>query len=223
MSYAIACSKIWNPDLVKNLEVRLQTTIYFLSQKEDLTVENLKANNISKIFFPHWSYIIKENIFNHFECVIFHMTDLPYGRGGSPLQNLIVRGHKYTKISALKCSEGIDTGPIYLKADLDLSGTAGEIFQRATRIIEDMIVKLIVENPAPQKQTGDIVEFQRRTPSDGNLINIKEIENIYDHIRMLDAENYPNAFLENENIKYEFHSAQLNEGMIEAKVRIIKK
>ncbi len=26
-----------------------------------------------------------------FECVCFHMTDVPYGRGGSPLQNLIIR------------------------------------------------------------------------------------------------------------------------------------
>ena len=30
------------------------------------------------------------------------MTDLPYGRGGSPLQNLIIRGFESTKISAIE-------------------------------------------------------------------------------------------------------------------------
>ena len=43
------------------------------------------------------------------------MTDLPFGRGGSPLQNLIVRGYKSTKLTAIKVQSGIDTGDIYLK------------------------------------------------------------------------------------------------------------
>ena len=43
------------------------------------------------------------------------MTDLPFGRGGSPLQNLIVRGFEETMTSAIKVTKGIDTGDIYLK------------------------------------------------------------------------------------------------------------
>ena len=43
------------------------------------------------------------------------MTDLPYGRGGSPLQNLIINGHKETMMSALRCVQELDAGPIYLK------------------------------------------------------------------------------------------------------------
>ena len=51
---------------------------------------------------------IPTEIFTSFECIVFHMTDLPYGRGGSPLQNLIVRGHKKTKVSALKVVKEVD-------------------------------------------------------------------------------------------------------------------
>ena len=47
------------------------------------------------------------------------MTDLPFGRGGSPLQNLIERGIKQTKISAIKCVKELDGGDIYLKRDLE--------------------------------------------------------------------------------------------------------
>ena len=41
-------------------------------------------------------------IIRNYECICFHETDLPFGRGGSPIQNLIVRGFKTTKISAIK-------------------------------------------------------------------------------------------------------------------------
>jgi len=40
-------------------------------------------------------WIILKEIFENYEIILFHMTDLPYGRGGSPLQNLIVRGKVY--------------------------------------------------------------------------------------------------------------------------------
>ena len=42
------------------------------------------------------------------------MTDLPYGRGGSPSKS-IIRGLKTTKITAFKCVAEIDAGPVYLK------------------------------------------------------------------------------------------------------------
>ena len=72
------------------------------------------------------------------------MTDLPYGRGGSPLQNLIVRGHSETKISALKVEKKLDTGDIYLKKNLSLEGSAQKIFQRANTSIIDMIKEIPV-------------------------------------------------------------------------------
>lgn len=43
------------------------------------------------------------------------MTNLPYGRGGSPVQNLILNGHKKTIISALNVTKDLDAGDVYLK------------------------------------------------------------------------------------------------------------
>ncbi len=37
-----------------------------------------------------------------------HMTDVPYGRGGSPLQNLIARGHTSTKLTAMRMTAEVD-------------------------------------------------------------------------------------------------------------------
>ena len=105
-----------------------------INQKSNFNSKYLNDFNIEKIFIPHWSYIIDEDIFEKYECIVFHMTDLPFGRGGSPLQNLIVRKMYNTKVSAIKVQKGIDTGDIYLKEDLNLEGSATEIFKRAMKL-----------------------------------------------------------------------------------------
>lgn len=196
-----------------------------ICKKEDFNYENLLSINPSKIFIPHWSYIIPKEIYDHFDCVVFHMTDLPYGRGGSPLQNLIVRDHKSTKISALKVQKGIDTGDIYLKNDLSLLGTAQEIFNRSLEIVNFMIEKIIEGNIIPSPQVGEVVEFKRRKPEESNLEVLESLENVFDYIRMLDADGYPNAFMETEFLKFEFFNAELdnNQNSIIANVRIFKK
>jgi len=149
------------------------------------------------------------------------MTDLPFGRGGSPLQNLIERGIKQTKISAIKCVKELDAGDIYLKKDLDISyGNAQEIYMRAGEIIAEMIDEIIKNNPKAIPQIGEIVEFKRRKPQQSNIKDLDDIKKIYDYIRMLDADGYPNAFLEHNNMRLEFKNARLNNGKIKAEVEI---
>jgi len=196
-----------------------------IQNKEDLNLEDLNLIKPDYIFFMHWSWIIPKSIYNRFNCVVFHMTDLPFGRGGSPLQNLIIRGYKETKISALKVDGGIDTGDIYLKKELSLEGTAAEIFTRTGKIIKNMIEEIINNPITPTKQIGEVTSFKRRKPEQSLIDNsINSIEGIYNFIRMLDADNYPHAFLETDVFKFEFTEAKINNSKeLTAHVRIIKK
>ena len=211
-------------DLELFLTQKYPGSFSFIKSKSELNLDALNKINPAYIFFPHWSDIIPKEIYSAFNCVVFHMTDLPYGRGGSPLQNLIVRGHKSTKLSAIKVADGIDTGDVYLKKDLDLSGTATEIFVRAGELMKQMIVEIAGQNPQPQKQEGEITLFKRRKPEDGNISALESPETVYDYIRMLDAQGYPHAFLETEHFRIEFTNANLeSKDTINAHVRIIKK
>lgn len=224
-NYIILSEKLWHKDICENLKGSFKEDKWvFINSKAEFNIENLTSINPNKIFIPHWSSIISKNIYDNFECIVFHMTDLPYGRGGSPLQNLVVRGHKETKISAIKVSQGIDTGDIYLKKNLQLKGTAYEIFLMACPIIQNMISEIITKNIIPIPQEGEIVEFKRRCPEDSNISNIREINLVYDYIRMLDCEGYPSAFIETEHLKIEFTGANysLDNNLI-ANVRISKK
>jgi len=191
-----------------------------LRTRQELTFEILEQIKPSFVFFPHWSWLIPEEIYLRFDCIIFHMTDLPYGRGGSPLQNLIVRGHQETMMSALKCVKDLDAGPVYLKRPLSLEGTAEEILQRASALMERMIVEILETRPVPAPQQGEVVEFRRRQPNDGDLAPLVELREVYDYIRMLDAAGYPPAFVKTDHLHFEFCDAHMGEGFVEAKVRI---
>ena len=124
--------KNWHKNIFDELVVTFKSiNWHYIDKKSHFTLEIIVSINPCKIFIPHWSYIIPESIFKNYECIVFHMTDLPFGRGGSPLQNLIVRGFKETMITAIKVEKGIDTGDIYIKKPLNLSGTAYEIFLKS--------------------------------------------------------------------------------------------
>jgi methionyl-tRNA formyltransferase len=198
MNYVIATSRSWNEVLANRLQERTGSPFYLITQKEELSLENFQEIEPRYVFFPHWSFIVPEEVLHAYECVIFHMTDLPYGRGGSPLQNLIQRGHKETKISALRCVKEMDAGPIYLKRSLCLEGAASEIFLRAADIIEEMIEEIVREEPTPLPQEGEPVFFQRRKPEESDLTQapVNNLSDFFDFIRMLDAEGYPRAFLD---------------------------
>ena len=224
-TYILVSPKSWHTELFANLSSNSEDRWIRISTQDEFTYDNLLPLQPEKIFIPHWSYLIPAELYNNWECILFHMTDLPFGRGGSPLQNLIVNGLNDTKISAIKVKKGIDTGDVYLKKDLSLDGTAAEIFRRANPIIEKMIIEIIDNNLQPAPQTGEPVYFQRRKPEESNIENLDDLSQIYDFIRMLDCEGYPNAFIETKNFRINFSDASLdsNNQIINAHVGITKK
>jgi methionyl-tRNA formyltransferase len=183
----------------------------------------LKIVNPRYIFFPHWSWIVPDEIVKRHECVCFHMTDLPYGRGGSPLQNLIIQGCEKTMLTALRMEKSVDTGPIYYKTPLSLHGPACDIYKRAGRLCWDMISNFIKEYPNPVSQEGAITNFKRRTPEQSQIPEGLSLEDIYNYIRMLDAPGYPKAFLEMNDYRLEFESSDYADGRLSAKVSFIKR
>ena len=66
----------------------------FAAKKEDLTLSFIREFDPEYIFFIHWSWKVEKEIYENFKCIVFHTAPLPYGRGGSPIQNLILRALK---------------------------------------------------------------------------------------------------------------------------------
>ncbi|GAB4276493.1 MAG: hypothetical protein Kow0056_06990 [Coriobacteriia bacterium] len=219
MNYVIASNRQWHRAMVERLNLSQEGVFYWIDSPEDLSVAAMRRIDPRYIFFPHWSHIIPEEIHSQWECVIFHMTDVPFGRGGSPLRNLIVRGIYETKLSALRCISELDAGPVYAKRDLCLHGSAEEVYLRASAIAEEMIAWIVAEEPEPVPQVGEPVVFERRRPEQSRIENMDLIR-VFDHIRMLDADGYPAAFIEIDGLRIEFTRATLRSGKVVAQAEI---
>lgn len=223
-TYLVATIKPWNIKKFKEKIRHYPGRWHLIDSPQKLTGERVKKLKPRYIFFPHWSWIVPEQILHLAECVCFHETDLPYGRGGSPIQNLIEQGHKKTMVCAIRMEKGLDTGPVYLKRKLSLHGSAQEIFERTSQIVSAMIKIIIEKEPTPQPQTGVSTIFKRRSPEQSDLASspLSTLEKVYDLIRMLDAETYPKAFLATNGLRLEFSQAKKSTSKVIAQVAITK-
>lgn len=218
--YIVAGCRPWSRQAFDDIIHHLPGRWHYLGAKQELTSALVRCLNPRYIFFLHWSWLVPAEVVTSYECVCFHMADVPYGRGGSPLQNLILRGHNATKLTALRMTDEIDAGPVYLKDELGLQGSAEEIYFRANMLAARMIERIIAVQPQPVPQTGEPVLFKRRKPEQ-SLIPLTETEKkLYDFIRMLDAEGYPHAFLEHSGFRYEFSKAAFAGDQLSATVTI---
>ncbi|OLT62946.1 methionyl-tRNA formyltransferase [Moorena bouillonii] len=220
VAYLVVGRTPWSQKIFNNIIQYYSGEWYFIGTPEELTINNIQKIQPRYIFFLHWSWKVPDELINNYECICFHMTDVPYGRGGSPLQNLIIRGHESTKLTALRMTQDFDAGPVYLKEDLCLAGNAEEIYIRATDLSAKMIGRIIQQEPEPVPQTGEVTNFKRRKPAESEIPQVPSLQNLHDFIRMLDAEGYPKAFIEHQGFRYEFSRAALYDGRIVADVRI---
>lgn len=218
--YIVAGCKSWHRRLFDETLSKLAGDWHYVGGREELSLAGVREFRPRYAFFLHWSWKVPPEILEEVECVCFHMTDVPYGRGGSPLQNLIARGHRDTKLTALRMTAELDAGPVYMKKNLSLEGGAEEIYLRASTLSADMIRQIVRDEMQPSPQIGESVNFRRRKPEESKIATPDSLEQLHDFIRMLDAEGYPQAFLSHAGYRFEFRRPALYDGRIVADVQI---
>ena len=176
-------------------ELSLHYDVILLTNPKKLSYNYVKKINPEIIFFPDWSWIVPDQIIDDFTCVCFHESNLPKFRGGSPIQNQIIRGIEKTKSTAFIMTKQLDDGEILLQKDLSLKGSLENIFDRMFRNDYDMIEKIIKGQYKKRKQSGKPSLYKRRKKEDSELMNLDYPKKyLYNFIRML-SDPYPNAFL----------------------------
>jgi len=222
-SYLVAGSRPWNRVTFDEHLAALPGRWRFVSSPDELAAA-VDAEPPRYAFFLHWSSIVPARIFETCECVVFHAADVPYGRGGSPIQNLIARGHDDTMLTALRMTAEVDGGPVYAKVPLSLAGTAQEIYERADRAAVDMIAVIAADEPSPTPQEGTPVVFARRTPDQSEVgVELTDLDALERHIRMLDADGYPHAYVDHGSYRISFRRATRTEGALVAEATIVRR
>ena len=112
MNYLILSKRKWNN---KNY-LKLNKKVKYSSK---LNSHTLKKHKPKIIFFLYWSKKIPKKVFNNFTCIQFHSSNLPKFRGGSPIQNQIIRNVKQSAVTLFRMSEKIDRGNIIFQKKMN--------------------------------------------------------------------------------------------------------
>lgn len=222
MKFSIACKSdhFWHQMKIQSPELINEADGIYKCQDD---LRSLLESNVDIVFFPHWSWVVPDEIIDRFTCICFHSTPLPYGRGGSPIQNMVLNGHRDTQVVALKMTNQLDAGPIYLRQDVSLIGGGEEVFRRIYQTTISMMKSLLTVLPSPTEQEGEVTIFTRRQSDDSKLDMDDSIDHIFDKIRILDVDNYPPAYIEIGDYKLTFtHPSMRLSGDIDAHVNIHK-
>ena len=130
--------------------------------------------------------------------LVVHESDLPDGRGFSPVAWQILQGCQHIPVCLLEAVDELDAGPVFLRDVIRLNGNEllPEIRKKQGEKTIQMCLRFMDHWPnlkaAPQ--TGEATEFRRRTISDDQIDPHKTITEQFDHLRIVDNEKYPAWF-----------------------------
>jgi methionyl-tRNA formyltransferase len=206
----VAKHDLYFPPIKKALESLpvSHSTVFAKNLEELINLERV----FDYVFFPHYSRLVPENFHTQNLCVGFHVGNLPEDRGGSPIQNKILRGEYKTFLNAFQINTAIDGGPVYDQRAIDLEfGNVTQILESLAEIISEMIIKIICSENIPKEQPTSPIRFHRlnRQDSEIDLSNLT-LKQIYDRIRMVDGLDYPRAKLGGVSKVLSLTNAKLN-------------
>lgn len=155
----------------------------------------------------YWRKVDIKYLSNFRTSVVIHESDLPKGRGWSPMTWQILEGKNTIPIVLFEANSKIDSGKIYLKDEIILEGheLIDEIrLKQAMKTIElcDRFIHLypdIINEGV--LQIGEPSFYPRRTPKDSRLDVSKTIEEQFNLLRVVDNDQYP-AFFDYKGHRY---------------------
>jgi len=139
--------------------------------------------------------------------LVVHESELPEGRGWSPLTWQIVEGKSRIPVTLLEAAEKVDSGAIYAQDWLTFAGheLVDELRAAAGASALALCRRFVAEYPGsahkgvPQQGSGSY--YRRRTPADSRLAISEGLEAQLDLLRVVDNERYP-AFFDSRGNRY---------------------
>jgi methionyl-tRNA formyltransferase len=86
-------------------------------------------------------------------CVNIHASLLPRWRGAAPIQRAILAGDAVSGVTIMQMDEGLDTGPMLLKRELQLDRkNAGQVTEELAQLGASALLKWIEDPSPPESQ-----------------------------------------------------------------------
>lgn len=140
--------------------------------REKESVEYLRSFSADIMVVAAFGQILPKEILSMppFGCVNIHASLLPKYRGASPIQWAVINGEPVSGVTIMRMDEGIDTGDIIEKVEVELSPqeTGGSLFDKLSREGAGLLVRTLEKMEK------------------GGVTYIKQVESEATHVGMID-------------------------------------
>jgi len=139
--------------------------------------------------------------------LVVHESDLPRGKGWSPLSWQIIEGKNKIPVTLFEANENVDSGLIYARDWITFQGheLVDELRKKQAETTMELCKKFVYEYPKivaqGREQQGEGSFYPRRKPENSRLDPDKSLTEQFRILRVVDNERYP-AFFEFNSQKY---------------------
>jgi methionyl-tRNA formyltransferase/ubiquinone/menaquinone biosynthesis C-methylase UbiE len=181
------------PELTKELE-KHNHSVNILHKAEDISPGDF-------VFFLGCSQIVANSILKrNRHNVLVHESNLPHGKGWSPLTWQVLEGKNEIPVCLLEVAEHVDSGKIYLRDTMKFNGTelVSELRKTQADTSIRMCLRFVSEYPdiveKGVNQEGESTFYKRRSKEDSRLNPDKTIREQFNLLRVVDNGSYPAFF-----------------------------
>jgi len=165
-----------------------------------------QIENFDLVFVLGYTKILPESFLGSNDLVLLvHESDLPRGKGFSPMQWQILEGKNTITVCLIEMSLKVDSGDIIDQTKIRLNGTElyEELRLKQAEATFRLINKFLDSYPSftRQPQTGKETSFPRRSMSDSEINIDGTIREQFNLLRVVNNEEWP-AFFYFNGIKY---------------------
>jgi UDP-2,4-diacetamido-2,4,6-trideoxy-beta-L-altropyranose hydrolase len=159
-------------------------------------------------FYLSCGQIVHTDTLSQFQHnLVVHESDLPRGKGWSPLTWQILEGKNSIPVTLFEATEKVDSGVIYAQEWMEFEGH--ELLDELREVQAKLTIKLckqFAENypqilDKARKQAGEGNFYRRRREADSELDCMQSIGAQFDKLRVVDNHRYP-AFFVYRNHRY---------------------
>jgi len=192
---------------VSFLPVKETSLKYGIDVFQPLNVRDGKLEEFIKNLSPDliitvaYGRILPTSILNipKYGCINVHASLLPKYRGASPIQYSIINGDEKTGITTMFMDEGMDTGDILLKSEMNITQdmTGGQLHDALSImgavLLKDTLIKMQEGTITRIAQNNDEASYVSMLTKDtGHIHWLNNCNSIYNLVRGIDP--YPGAY-----------------------------
>jgi methionyl-tRNA formyltransferase len=132
--------------------------------------------------------------------LVVHASDLPRGRGWSPMTWKILSGETRIPLVLFEAAERVDSGAIYSRDTIELTGYElidewrAKLARKTLDLCDDFLLRYPGIVAAAEEQRGEPSYYPRRTAADSRLDPNRPLREQFNLLRVADNERYPCYF-----------------------------